>query len=287
MNDLEQISPQGAPLPMQQDKTLMDVEAARAVAQVQGSMAIAKRFPRNEAQAMSRLISAAQRRGLAEKAMYEYPKGGTQVVGPSIRAAEAISQAWGNIISGVTEVKRDSQKKESTMLAYAGDLETNTWKFLEFSVPHTIDTRNGPKELTSSRDTYERTMNDGSRRLRNCILSVIPGDVVESFLQECDRTMSKDPVPLADRIVNMVEAMKEIGVTKAMIEQTFGCKVEAITERQISQLRRTYQAIKDGFGAVGDYFKVSAKEGKAAELNNVVKGGQKTFADVEYPAELK
>lgn len=269
--ELEQTEVGGVPV-AQGDKSLMDVETARAVAQIQGSMAIAKRFPRDEVQAMNRIKQAAQRRKLAEAAEYEYKRGGSLVSGPSIRAAEAIKQAWGNIISGVTEVKRDSMKRESTMLAFAGDLESNTWKFLEFTVPHVRDKSDGAVALNSSRDVYERTMNDGSRRERNCILAVVPGDVTETFLEECNKTLSKSDTPLKDRITSMLKAMEEVAVTRAMIENTFGCKADAITERQLSQLRRIYQSLKDGFGNVGDYFKLPQDHGgKASDLNSRVK----------------
>jgi hypothetical protein len=257
-----------------QEKGLIELESAKAIGQLQSAMAVAKRFPRDEVQAMSRITAAAGRRRLAEQAEYQYAKGGTSVAGPSIRAAEAIGQAWGNLMSGVTEVRRDPTKKESVMLAYAGDLETNTWKFLEFTVPHTIDTRNGAKELSSSRDIYERVMNDGARRLRNCLLSVIPGDVVETFLDKCNETLSKDEKPLKDRIAAMLKAMEEFKVTKPMIENQYQCKSDAISERQLASLRRIYQSLKDGFGKIEDYFKVpqgEATTGKAADLNAKVK----------------
>lgn len=268
--ELEQVE-SGLPA-VQQEKSLMDVETAKAVAQIQGAMAVAKRFPRDEVQAINRIKQAAQRRKLAEAAEYEYKRGGSLVSGPSIRAAETLQQCWGNIMSGITEVKRDPIKRESIMMAYAGDLETNTWKFLEFTVPHVRDKSDGAVALNSSRDVYERTMNDGSRRLRNCILAVIPGDVTDSFLEECDKTLSKSDTPLKDRIASMLKAMEEVAVTRAMIENTFGCKADAITERQLSQLRRIYQSLKDGFGTVGDYFKLPQDHGgKASDLNSRVK----------------
>lgn len=237
------------------DPSLMDVNSARAVAQIQGAMAIAKRFPRDENAALNRITNAAKRRRVAEQAEYEYSKGGSSVSGASIRAVEVISQAWGNMISGITEVKRDPETKESVMLAYAADLETNNWKFIEWSVPHTTDTRAGAKNLSSGRDIYERVMNDGSRRLRNCLLAVIPSDVTDHFLDECNKTLNQDDVPLVTRLSQMCDAMKGIGITQPMIENKMGCAFGSLTERQLAQLRRIYQAIKDGFGKPNDYFK--------------------------------
>lgn len=45
--------------------------------------------------------------------------------------------------------------------------------------------------LTDSRDIYEATANFGARRMRACILGVIPGDVVDMAVNECKETQKK------------------------------------------------------------------------------------------------
>ena len=54
-------------------------------------MVIAKKFPRNETLAISRIMQACERLSLAESSLYAYPRGGTTVSGPSIRLAEALA----------------------------------------------------------------------------------------------------------------------------------------------------------------------------------------------------
>ncbi len=269
MNQSPIVMPNNKEMDVRSDTSLLEVDSARAVAQIQGAMMVAKKFPRDEVQAMNRIMAAAGRRKVAEQAEYEYSKGGSNIAGPSIRAAETISQAWGNMISGITEVMRDENKKESLMLAYAADMETNNWKFIEWRVPHTIDKTGGQqKALTSGRDIYERIMNDGSRRLRNVLLAAIPSDVTDSFIEKCNETLSKSDTPLKDRLSQMITAMAEFGVTQPMIENKMGCAYSAITERQLAQLRRIYQAIKDGFYKVSDYFKEADKAPKASSFNS-------------------
>lgn len=265
-----------------------DVEVARAVAQVQGSMIMAKKYPRDEVAAITRIKQSAQRRRLAEQSAYEYKRGGSQIAGPSIRAAEALSLAWGNCESGWLELYRDLGKAESLVMAYSVDLETNVWKRITFTVPHTRDTREGSKPLKDARDIYERIANDASRRLRACILANIPADVVDTYMEECDKTLSSDPEPLQKRIGAMVEAMKAVDVTQPMLEAFTGGHIGAITERQLTQLRRIYQALKDGFASPTDYFKpkVMVTTGQAADLNARIKAqGQmpKTDAPKEEP----
>ena len=66
-------------------------EAERAIQEVQAAMVIAKKFPRNTIEAMDRIINSCTRETLAKSAIYCYPRGGTEVEGPSIRLAECIA----------------------------------------------------------------------------------------------------------------------------------------------------------------------------------------------------
>lgn len=82
------------------------VEEARAVQEVRAALVIAKRFPRDEVEARGRILEACKRPGLAERAMYSYPRGGTRVTGPSIRLAETLARFWGNLSYGIREIER-------------------------------------------------------------------------------------------------------------------------------------------------------------------------------------
>src|ERR1035437_1770538 len=84
---------------------LIAVESSRAVQEVQASLVIAKRFPRDEIGATKKIINACQRPGLADVAVYDYSRGGSSVTGPSIRLAETIAQYWGNIDFGWREIE--------------------------------------------------------------------------------------------------------------------------------------------------------------------------------------
>ena len=89
--------------------------------------------------------------------MYEYPRGGTKVSGPSIRLAEAMAQNWGNIDFGITELEQ--KNGESQVMAYAWDLETNTRQVKIFSVPHVRGTKKGNVPLTDP----ERCLRNGCK----------------------------------------------------------------------------------------------------------------------------
>lgn len=86
--------------------TQTEMMISRQAQEVQGAMVIAKRFPRDEVESFNRIMQSCKRKSLAESAMYEYPRGGTKVSGPSIRLAEAMAQNWGNIDFGITELEQ-------------------------------------------------------------------------------------------------------------------------------------------------------------------------------------
>ena len=232
----------------------VEERSTRAMAEVQASMVVAKRFPRDQNDAFARIMQACQRRSLAEVAMYAYPRGGQTVTGPSIRLAEAMAQAWGNIDFGIVELEQ--RKGESTMMAYAWDLETNTRQTKVFSVPHVRYKRSGPVPLEDPRDVYELTANQGARRMRACILGVIPGDVVEAAVARCEKTLaSGSQEPLQDRAKKMVAAFVDLGVTRAQIEQRIGHRLETITEPELIGLRKIYTSIKDHMSAPAEFFR--------------------------------
>ena len=219
---------------------------SRQAQEVQAAMVVAKRFPRDERQSMDRILQACQRRSLAESAVYEYTRGGTTVTGPSIRLAECIAQAWGNMDFGFIELEQ--RNGESQVMAYAWDLETNTRQSKIFSVPHRRQTKNGSYPLTDPRDIYEMVANQAARRVRSCILAVIPGDVVEAALKQCDVTLrSGSNVPLPDRIQAMAKAFEEeYGVTAEQLRAYIGKNVEAFTENDVVKLAKVYRSLKDG-----------------------------------------
>ena len=55
------------------------IEASRAIAEAQGKLLIAKRFPRDEVAAYAKAIQACQRPTMAAKAFYAYPRAGQTV----------------------------------------------------------------------------------------------------------------------------------------------------------------------------------------------------------------
>lgn len=253
---------------VQQKKAVTEIMASRQAQEVQVAMVVAKRFPRDEVASYNRIMRACQRKSLAEQAMYEFPRGGQKVTGPSINLAKAIAQNWGNIDFGTIELEQ--KNGVSQMMSYAWDLETNTRQSIIFDVPHVRRVKGENKPLDDPRDIYEMTANQGARRLRACILSIIPGDVVDAAVQQCILTLKAgNPEPLIDRVRNMAGVFeREYSISIEMLEKYIGCKSEAFSENDFVRLRNVYKSLRDGMGKREDYFelpKAGKQELKAIE----------------------
>jgi len=264
-NDLLQQPTNPLVNPTQRGGALVDTESQRAIQEVQAAMVIAKRFPRDEKQALDRILNSCTRPSLANQALYSYSRGGTEITGPSIRLAEAVAQQWGNLQFGIRELEQGNGS--STVEAFAWDVETNTRQVKIFQVPHERHTRNGKSKLSDPRDIYELVANNGARRLRACILGIIPGDIIEEAQRQCEATMSANADTSPEAMRKMVDAFAEFGVTQAQIEKRIQRRIDTIVPAQVIAMKKIYRSLKDGMSAPGDWFDVPpAAAGAAPEF---------------------
>lgn len=251
-----------------------------AATSVLASIWVAKQFPRNLAEVTARMSQACSRLSLAQSATYAFPRGGTTVEGPSIRLAEALISAWGNAEAGWREVARhwDPQGADglgcnvSECVAFCFDKETNVRREIAFTVNHTrdkseVDSR-GRKTgkmlrvpLDSERDVYELCANMASRRIRACILQVLPGWLVDEALEVTAKAIKEgDTRPLADVARSMEAKFLELGVTRDQLVANLGHSIEEITRQDVVRLGKIYNSIKEGMVYVKEVFPPVAKK---------------------------
>lgn len=245
-------SGQVAARPSASNNAVAQSDQQRAVAEVQAAMMIARMNPRDPIVAMERILNACTRPTLADSAVYTYSRGGADVSGPSIRLAEAMAQSWGNMQFGIREL--DQRNGESTVQAFAWDVETNTRREVTFQVPHIRYTRSGSKRLEDPRDIYEMVANQGSRRLRACILAVIPGDVTEAAVKQCEVTMKTAADTSPEAMKRMVEAFAPYGISQKQIEKRIQRRLDAIQPAQVVSLKKIYASLRDGMSSAADWF---------------------------------
>lgn len=246
---------------------------ARAVAEVKAQVIMARQFPRDAHLSTERILNECKRPTLAEAATYSFPRGKETISGPSIRLAEVLARNWGNNTFGYEVLDRkttvNARTGYSVIRAYAWDLETNTYISRQFTVTHWRQTKNGGYPLTEDRDIYELESNMASRRLRACILQMIPGDVTQAAVNACRLTESSgltqrmaDPKERQKIIGGTIAMYEKMGVTVADLEEYLKVKVDDWSADTMLKLKEIVNAIKDNVSTIGDYFPHLAPTGK-------------------------
>lgn len=239
---------------------------ARENTEVMAMAMMAKRFPRDQIVACDRIRNAFTRVTLAEKAQYQFSRGGSDIVGPSIRAAEAMAQQWGNMSNGWREVSRTVGSDGvgmSEVEAFCVDYETTNRESIQFVVRHWRDTKKGGYALKDERDIYELCANQAQRRKRACILAQIPGDVTEMAMDQAGVTLKTSADTSPEAMARMVDAFAAFGVTKENIEKRIQRRLDAIQPAQVVSLKRIYASLRDEMSTPADWFEIEPEPAMA------------------------
>ena len=240
--------------------SLVATEQARAISEVQAALVVARANPRDELLAEKKVLNACKRKKLAEQALYSYPRGGKLVTGPSIRLAEVLARCWQNCFYGFREVGRGDDFSEVQAFCY--DLEANVKVVREFQVKHLRDKKSGAQKLTSERDKYEYVANMAQRRVRACILEIIPGDIVDAAVEACEATLKQSIGDIRKQIDKIKKAFEQLGVTEEMLEAYLQRPLKSLVPADVVNLRKIHNSIRDGIGKVEDFFKKETQANK-------------------------
>jgi len=246
--------PEGAPIRGRADE-------ARVEAEVMAMVGVSRRFPRSPAQSFAAVQQACARPELAEVALYAYPRGNEVVSGPSIRLAEALAHAWGNLSFGVREL--GSKPAGTLVQAWAWDMENNVRDERTFSVRHERHTKRGVTVLTDPRDIYETVANQAARRKRAAILAVLPKEYVDGAVHQCELTLSTTGGAPYEQWERMAEAFEKLGVTREMVATRLRHGLQEVTVAEVAVLKRIHNSLRDGAARVDDFFTVPAPEPEA------------------------
>jgi hypothetical protein len=247
MNDLNPFD--GNNLPTSVNAGSVAVEQERAIAEARGQIQLAKMFPRSIIQASEELAEACKDPAFAAEAFYTVPNRGS---GPSIRFAEEIARCYGNFEYGHRELSRSDGKSEVEV--YAWDKEKNNYSRRQITVNHIMDTRQGPRKLTSEADIDNRIANVAAKQMRGRILALVSKTLVANGIAECKATLAGGgEKTIRQRIGDMVKAFAPYGVKTALLETYLGHKLDDATADDLADLRGVYNALKAG-ARVADYF---------------------------------
>lgn len=233
-------------------------------AEVDIQISTAKQYPRDLTAVLNKIKDyATMDQETAEDCFYQLKRkdkdgNDSLIEGLSIRMAEIIASAWGNLRIQTRIVGNDG--KMITAQAMCHDLESNLAVCKEVS--RSITTKKG---YTFSQDMQIVTGNAASSiAFRNAVLSVIPKAVTKKIITEVRKVALGQEIDLEQRRTAVIDYFGKLGVTQAQIFLYIGVKsIDEIGVEKLFELRAVANAIKEGTTTVQETFVAVEKEAKA------------------------
>ena len=218
--------------------------------EIDGQIATAKKYPRNIQRAKDQAISmACMSEDVAASCCYSVPRAGKTIMGPSIRLAEIVASAWGNLrlekrpgVIGDTFVEAEG---------VCWDLETNT--AIRISKKRRITDRHGARY---NDDGIINTINAAaSICLRDALIAVIPRAFVRVVYDAAYDLAMGTVESLGARRAKALEWYARYGVTAEKICARMGrASIEELTMADIAALRSLGEDIKRGDKTMDEAF---------------------------------
>ncbi len=247
---------------------------AREKYEIESQMQLALAHPRDERTCMQHVVTRCQEPRFAETAIYRYPRGGSEILGPSVGMAREIGRRWRHIRSGFRVLAVGNGQIH--IQGFAHDVEANVLRVEEAKVSSRVFRKGEYVDLLSQHaqkvlgGDVDRTMRElcgrhGATLERNCILRVVPSDLVDIALMEATKTADRVARGELDadrdvKIKTLLTKLGGLGVTREMVEEKLGKKEHLITPDEFVALVQIGASLKDGNSVVEDHFNVPQKE---------------------------
>ena len=240
-----------------------DLLQASNRADIDAQVATAHAYPRNIQKVLNNIETlATMDRETAEDCFYVLRRkdrnGNDSVIeGLSVRMAEIIANAWGNLRVATRIVGNDGRM--ITAQAICHDLETNVAVCKE--VKRSIVTKTGN---TFSQDMQVVTGNAASSiAFRNAVLTVIPKAVTKRIINNVRTVALGQAIDIETSRQNIVQYFAKIGVKEEQLFFYLDVKdLQGIDKQKIFELRATANAIKEGTTTVEECFVKPMQEAK-------------------------
>lgn len=186
--------------------------------------------------------------------------GSDQVIeGLSVRMAEIIAGAWGNLRIATHIIGNDG--KTITAQAVCHDLETNV--AISTEVKRSILTKKG---YTFSQDMQVVTGNAAAAiAFRNAVLKVIPKAVTKKVINEVQQVAQGQAMDLERQRQTLIQYFAKFKVSEQMIYDLFEIKTrDEIDKEKVMILKGLYNAIKEGTTSMQEAFLKPVEERKLA-----------------------
>lgn len=229
------------------DENIIRIDSASTIEAINRSeidmqVATAKRYPRNIKKVLDEIKTlAAHDPQTAADCFYCLRRQGSNIEGLSVRMAEIIAGAWGNLRVASRIVANDG--KTITAQAVCMDLEKNVAVSTE--VKRRITDKNG---RTFSEDMQVVTGNAAcSIAFRNAVLKVVPKALTASVIDQVKNVSIGQALDIATMRERMVEWFANRGIPeKDLLEWCDLNSREELTQETLMELRGLCTAITEG-----------------------------------------
>lgn len=227
------------------DVQVLDIGAisAMASAEIDRQIATAHQYPRMLSACQRRMYElATMDRATAESCHYILPKkdqNGNLIEGPSVRFAEIVASAWGNIRYGAEVI--DRQREFIVARGFCHDLETNV--AVSITVRRRCVDKHGRRY---SDDVMQSTENAGcSIALRNAIFRVVPKAATLTAYNAAMKLADGEGKTMPELQAEAIGWYIGLGAKAEQVVAALGKQGQAdITLADIRYLRGLYNAIK-------------------------------------------
>ena len=251
-------------------ENIIEVKQAEMLAainrtEVDMQIATAKQYPRDLTQVLNKIATYAKMdKETAEDCFYilrRKDKDGNDSIieGLSVRMAEIIASAWGNLRIQTRIIGNDGRM--ITAQAMCHDLESNVAVCKEVS--RSIVTKKG---YSFSQDMQIVTGNAASSiAFRNAVLAVIPKAITKKIINDVKAVAMGQTIDLEQSRKNVIAYYNRAGVKTEQLLSYLGVKsIEGIDQQMIFELRALRNAIEEGTTTVKETFIDPEKEAQAA-----------------------
>jgi hypothetical protein len=225
-------------------------QVASQLQEIQAAVILAKQFPRVYDDSWARLMKACQRKTLAEKARYRYPRGGKMIVGPSVNLARVAAQCYGNIRWGLNILRNDND--EVLIEGWAWDMEQNIKSTAQDCFKKLIFRKDKGWVTPDERDLRELINRRGAILVRNCLLNILPKDLIEDAEAQAEQALRKQIKDPSGERKRLILEFDKYGVTVDMLNRYIG--QESWGADDIIHLKEILNSIQDGQAKREDYF---------------------------------
>lgn len=233
-------------------------------AEVDIQIATAKQYPREVHKALKTIETLATMDAETAEECFYVLRRGNVIEGLSVRMAEIIAGAWGNMRVQTRIIGNDG--KTITAQGVCHDLENNLAVSVE--VKRRITDKNGK---TYNDDMQVVTGNAASAiAFRNAVLKVVPKAVTKRIIEQVKKVSLGQAIDLETRRQNCIASYQKAGVTLEMIYSLFDINsTEDIDAEVLFQLSGMWNAIKSGDTTVEEQFIKPFKEKQAQKVAEV------------------